>query len=83
MAEWSPNFACEGAPVDTASADKQQPEALDHPLYRIGHLHGDRWVTLRPEAQHSPREHDPDGQWPDGVVYRCDECGEQVIIAAA
>jgi hypothetical protein len=57
-------------------------DPLDHPLYRIGHLHGDRWVTLRPTDQHAPREHDPDGAWADGVVYVCPTCDEQVVIAA-
>lgn len=56
-------------------------DPLDHPLYRVAHLHGDRWVTLRPSEQHAPREHDPDGTWSDGTVYECPDCAETVVIA--
>jgi hypothetical protein len=57
------------------------PDPLDHPLYRIAHLHGDQWVTLRPSQQHSPRDHDADGSWSDAVAYECPDCEEVVIVA--
>lgn len=58
------------------------PDPFDHPLYRIAHLHGDTWVTLRPEAQHSRRE-DASLPWPDAVVYRCETCDERVVVGPA
>ena len=42
------------------------PTPWDHPLYRVAHLHGDHWVTLKPEQQHSPADHGPGIEWTDG-----------------
>lgn len=58
-------------------------EALDHPLYRIAHLHGSEWVTLRPEEQHSPSQDEPARPWADATIYRCEKCEERVIVAPA
>lgn len=55
--------------------------SLDHPLYRMAHLHGDRWVTFSPAEQHNPSEDDPSGPWASGIVFRCAECDERVAIA--
>jgi hypothetical protein len=65
--------------ADTSPGPPADP--LDHPLYRVAHLHDDRWVTLTPAAQHSPLEHDPDGAWTGARLYRCDTCGELVAVA--
>jgi hypothetical protein len=66
--------------MDTSQASSTPRDALDHPLYRIAHLHGDRWVTFRPDEQHSPRADAP-GEWQDSTIYRCTECEESVLIA--
>lgn len=58
-------------------------DPFDHPLYRIAHLHGDTWVTLRPEEQHSRRDDDPALPWPGATVYRCETCGERVVVGPA
>jgi hypothetical protein len=60
----------------------RQPTPEDHPLYRIAHLHGSRWVTFKPQEQHSPRGDEPGLPWVDGTVYRCEECDERVVVAA-
>lgn len=57
-----------------------RPDVLDHPMYRIAHLHGTQWVTLRKEEQHSGH-HDPEAPWPGAEVYRCETCDERVLIA--
>ena len=62
------------------AAPQAQRDILDHPLYRIAHFHGDRWVTLKPTEQHSPRADMP-GEFQDGTVYRCTECEEYVVVA--
>lgn len=62
------------------SGSTPQRDVLDHPLYRIAHLHGNRWVTLKPQDQHSPHA-DSAPDWKDGTVYRCIECEEYVVIA--
>jgi hypothetical protein len=69
--------------MDAPTAATGKAEALEHPLYRIAHLHGSEWVTLRPEAQHSPRQDEPDRPWADATIYRCDTCDERVIVAPA
>jgi hypothetical protein len=66
--------------MDPRPDDRRLPDPLEHPLYRVAHLHGSTWVTLRPEEQHSPAE-DAGGPWDEGAVYRCEECGERVAIA--
>jgi hypothetical protein len=66
--------------MDTSPASSASRDALDHPLYRIAHLHGDHWVTLRPDRQHSPKADLP-GAPKDGTVYRCTECEEYVVVA--
>ena len=65
--------------MDTNAAPAKR-DAMDHPMYRIAHLHGDRWVTLKPHEQHSPKADMPGGI-PEGIVYRCQECEEYVVIA--
>ena len=67
--------------MDSASAATGKPEAIDHPLYRIAHLHGTEWVTLVPDAQHSPREDVPGHPWANATLYRCETCGERVAVA--
>ncbi len=49
---------------------------------RMQHRHDDgSWGTLEPRpAHHSPSEHDPEGEWADGVVYACTTCDELVRI---
>ena len=66
--------------MDTSQGSSAPRDVLDHPLYRIAHLHGDRWVTLRPDQQHSPKADAP-GEFAGGTVYRCTECEEYVVIA--
>ena len=66
--------------MDSTPAGSQQPDPLDHPIYRVAHLHGNEWVTLRPEEQHSPREDELGGEWAGGTIYHCEECGERVAI---
>lgn len=58
-------------------------DPLDHPMYRVAHLHGDRWVTLRPSQQHAPSDHGTDRTWDEGVAYECPECQEIVMVAPA
>lgn len=67
-----------------ADASHVHPDfSFDHPLYRMAHLHGNRWVTFKPAEQHNPSEDDPGGPWANGVVYRCTECDESVVLAPA
>ena len=66
--------------MDPSQASSTPRDVLDHPLYRIAHLHGDRWVTLRPDQQHSPKADTP-GEFSNGTVYRCTECEEYVFVA--
>jgi hypothetical protein len=66
--------------MDSPQPSSTPRDVLDHPLYRIAHLHGDRWVTLRPDQQHSPKSDTP-GEFADGTVYRCTECEEYVVVA--
>jgi hypothetical protein len=68
-------------PADASAGPSGDP--LDHPLYRVGHLHDARWVTLTPVAQHGIHEHDPDGSWAGGRLYRCETCGELIAVAPA
>jgi hypothetical protein len=67
--------------MESSAAGAGKPDVLDHPMYRVAHLHGDRWVTLKPEEQHSARQHHPGTDFPDGDVYLCVECEERVVIA--
>jgi hypothetical protein len=66
-------------PADARTATPGDP--LDHPLYRVAHVHDGRWVTLVPSAQHAVRDHDPDGSWAGARLYRCETCGELVAVA--
>ena len=56
-------------------------DALDHPLYRIAHLHDAEWVTLRPEEQHDARHDGMEPPWPGATTYVCDRCGDRVVAA--
>ena len=56
-------------------------DPLDSSMYRLGHLHGNEWVTLKPSDQHSPTVHDPSGSWARGRMYQCERCDEKVIVA--
>jgi hypothetical protein len=68
--------------MDPQTTTSERPDALDHPIFRIAHLHGSEWVTLRPEQQHSPRQDESALPWPDGTVYECETCGERVLVAS-
>ena len=57
--------------MDTSQASSTPRDVLDHPLYRIAHLHGDRWVTLRPDQQHSPKADTP-GEFAKTLRIRTD-----------
>jgi hypothetical protein len=61
----------------------ERSTTFDHPLYRIAHLHGNEWVTFRPEEQHSPTEDEPGLPWHGGQVHVCEGCGERVVVAPA
>ena len=67
--------------MDASTPSESTRDPLDHPLYRIAHLHGSEWVTLTPEGQHSPREDEPGGHWANASVFHCETCGERVMIA--
>jgi hypothetical protein len=67
--------------MDTSASATPAPDPLRHPLYRIGHLHGNRWVTLKPADQHAPQQDRPAMPWTDGTIYKCEECEEYVVIA--
>jgi hypothetical protein len=69
--------------MDADRSELQRNFSLDHPLYRLAHLHGSTWVTLRPDDQHNPSEDDPSGPWANGIVFRCAECDERVVISRA
>lgn len=51
---------------------------------QMQHRHEDgSWGTLEPRPQHhSPSEHDPEGEWANGVVYACTTCDELVRVAS-
>src|SRR5262247_3766263 len=72
VGEWAQDQRLEGL-MDTSQQSSAPRDTLDHPLYRIAHLHGDHWVTLRPDQQHSPKADMPGG-FSNGTVYRCTEC---------
>ena len=63
------------------TAEIRRNFSLDSPLYRMAHLHGNRWVTFKPEEQHDPSEDDPSGPFANGIVFRCEECEERIVIA--
>ena len=67
--------------MSTDMSELHRNFSLDSPLYRMGHLHGSRWVTLKPDEQHNPSEDDPSGPFANGIVFRCEECDERVVIA--
>ncbi len=69
--------------MESTSQGAHKPDALDHPLYRIAHLHGSEWVTLRPEEQHTGHHADLEPGWEGATLYRCEDCGEQVMVASA
>jgi hypothetical protein len=69
--------------MSSDASDIRRNFSLDHPLYRMAHLHGNRWVTFSPAEQHNPSEDDPTGPWASGIVFRCAECEERVVIAPA
>lgn len=54
---------------------------FDHSMYRMAHLHGNRWVTFTPDEQHDPSEDGP--AWAGATVLRCSECDERVVVAPA
>ncbi len=49
---------------------------------RMQHRHEDgSWGTLEARPQHhSPSEHDPEGEWANGVIYACTTCDELVRV---
>jgi hypothetical protein len=51
----------------------------------IEHRHSDgSWSPFVPaRAHHDPAEHDPERDWDQGIVYRCQACEEEVRIAPA
>jgi hypothetical protein len=69
----------EGSAVNAGAEGRANVDPFDHPLYRIAHLHGSTWVTLRPEDQHG-RSDDLPLPWPGATVYRCETCEERVVI---
>jgi hypothetical protein len=56
-------------------------DPLDSSMYRLGHLHGDQWVTLTPATEHSPTADDPLHHWARGRMYECSQCDVKVMIA--
>ena len=48
---------------------------------RLQHHHADgSWFDLAPEpVHHDPAAHDPERDWSEGTIYRCD-CGEEVRV---
>jgi hypothetical protein len=67
--------------MDATTSGQPMPDPLDNPLYRIAHLHDSRWVTVKPEDQHSPKADQLGDDWAGGSVYKCEECEEYVVIA--
>jgi hypothetical protein len=67
--------------MDQTRTETSRPDPLDQSMYRVAHLHGSEWVTLRPADQHSPRVHDPNGEWATARMYKCPSCEETVAIA--
>ena len=66
--------------MDQTRTEPNRPDPLDHSLYRVGHLHGSEWVTLKPSDQHSPRA-DASGEWTGANIWVCPRCEETVAIA--
>jgi hypothetical protein len=48
--------------------------------YNVMHRHGNDWVKLEQRRAHDPAETDPERDWPNGVVYACPKCDEQVVV---
>jgi hypothetical protein len=67
--------------MDQNRAGSTSRDPLDNSMYRVAHLHGTEWVTLAPSDQHSPREHDPSGEWARARMYSCPRCEEHVAVA--
>jgi hypothetical protein len=67
--------------MDQTGTGTTQADPLEHPLYRVAHLHGTEWVTLRPVDQHSTREEDASRPWAGARLYECPRCEETVAIA--
>jgi hypothetical protein len=67
--------------MESTSPGTPAADPLAHPLYRIAHLHGSEWVTLRPEDQHSPQGEDVRVPWEGARIYHCEQCGERVVVA--
>jgi hypothetical protein len=67
--------------MESTSQGAHERDALDHPLFRMAHLHGSEWVTLRPEEQHSAHHEDIGAAWEGATIYRCEECEERVMVA--
>ena len=67
--------------MESTSQGEHKRDALDHPLFRMAHLHGSEWVTLRPEEQHSGHHDDAGTAWEGATFYRCEECEERVMVA--
>ena len=50
---------------------------------RLMHRHGDEWMEMRPVADHSPDERDPERRLLRGErVYRCSGCDEEMAFVA-
>lgn len=49
----------------------------------LQHRHRDgTWGRLEPRPpHHSPAEHDPERHWPEGRLYACTTCEEQVVVS--
>jgi hypothetical protein len=50
--------------------------------YRLQHRHADgSWVELEPKPDnHDSATTDPERQWPNGQVFRCPACSEQITV---
>ena len=51
----------------------------------LEHRHSDgSWYELEPvRTHHDPAQHDPERDWDQGMVFRCEACEEEVRIAPA
>jgi hypothetical protein len=53
----------------------------EQPL-QFQHRHSDgSWGSFeaRPES-HDPADHDPERAWPDGKIYKCSTCDEEILV---
>ena len=51
---------------------------------RVQHRHNDgSWGDLAPRSDHhGPADHDPERDWPEGRIYVCTTCDEEVRITS-